>query len=287
VQLGEVQRTLRLSATNDLVIVTDENSSLSLVERAEAGPSSFIRVSGGGSEALGFRQVGARGAQVYPGWGLESRLDVYPSIRNGAPALPIRYPKFTAPLRGNPTVKVSYVSSPERCPRCGGTFVENDWRFDPRGEVITIQDEDLLYQACLKAVLTVRGSNPFHPGYGSTVSSRIGSKALGASAALVREDVQRALQQVRSLQKRQRQYQPVTNRELLFSIQSVDVRTSEFDPTVFFLEVTVRNGSQKPVSLSTVFSVPGAVALAGAAGKPLGLETTGLTGSASLADFGL
>ena len=51
------------------------------------------------------------------------------------------------------------------------------------------------------------------------------------------------------------------------------------DPTVYFVDVVVRSGSNQPVYLTTVFTVPGAVALAGSNNTALGLEGVGLTQS--------
>jgi hypothetical protein len=278
IPLSQIQRALRLSPINDLVIVSDQNCCLQLIEANDAGPTSFIRVSGRGARALGFLQVGARGQQVYPPWELLSRSDINPiTIPTGVRIVPARYPIFREEVRGNPTIKVTYASMPERCPRCGATYVENDYRFDTLGAIITIENEDLLYQACLKAILTVQGSNPFHPTYGSKVLTRIGRKIVGASAALVKEDVINALTQVKNLQGGQRRYQRVKDRELLFSVETVDVRPSEDDPTVYFVDVVVRSGSNQPVSLTTVFTVPGAIALAGSNNTALGLEAAGLT----------
>ena len=277
--VATIQRTLRLSPANDLVSVSSSGGALSLTERNDTGHSSFIRVSERGAAALGFTQLGARGAQVYPAWELASREDVYPTTIPGVSIVKARYPKFRKPLRGNPTFKVTYAAMPERCPRCGGTYVENDYRFNPNGEIITIVNEDLLYQACLKAILTVQGSNSYHPAYGSKMTTRIGRKIVGASAALVKEDVTNALAKVQTLQSGQMRYQSVNSREMLYSIDTVDVRISTEDPTIFFVDVFVRNAAGKPVQLSTVFSVPGTIALAGSNNQPLGLEAAGLSRS--------
>lgn len=276
--LEQIQRALRLSAVNELVVVSDLNGALSLIESNDAGTESFIRVSGDGATALGFTQVGSRGSQVYPAWDLIARNDINPTtIPTGVTVVPARYPIFKDLVRGNPTFKVTYTSMPERCPRCAATYIENDYRFDPVGEIITIQNEDLLYQACLKAILTVQGSNPYHPSYGSKILSRIGRKVVGASAALVKEDVINALTQVKNLQSGQRKYQQVRNRELLYSVEQVDVRTDPNDPTLYYLDVVVRSASNQPVRLTTVFAVPGAIALAGSNNQALGLESAGLT----------
>lgn len=282
VTLSQVQKSLRLSEVNNLVSILGRNGALSLVDSNDAGTESFVRVSGKGSTSLGFQQKGARGSEIFPSWGLSSRSDVYPSSAiPGVQYVRARYPKFTRPISGNPDIKVTYASMPERCPRCGATYVENDWRFDPVGDVITIANEDLLVQACLKAILTIQGSNPFHPRYGSALNTRIGQKAFGPTASLIQEDVAQALSRVQALQRGQRKYQNVSDKELLYSIQSVDVRPSPEDPTIFFVNVTVRNGSAEPISLSIVFTVPGTIALAGSNGQTLGLERAGITPSQS------
>lgn len=282
VSLQDILKALRASPLFNLVSISDKEGSLVLTDLNWAGPESFVRVSGQGAGFLGFRQTGARGAQVYPPWSLAAKPDPFPGVRPpGFNLVPARYPKFSSPVVGNPTLKVTYVAMPERCPRCGGTYVENDWRFSPLGEVVEIRNEDLLYQACLKALLTVQGSNPYHPNYGSKITTRIGSKASGSAALIIQEDVQQALQGVQNLQQKQRKYQSLSNEETLYRIDSVSVKPAAADPTVFFVDVAVRNASNKPVVISTVFSVPGTIALAGTNGQTLGLETTGLTQSQS------
>lgn len=283
VSLDAVQRALRLSEIKDLVRVSDRNGALALIEIGDIGGESFIRVSGRAATVLGFSQLGTRGVTLYPPWGLASELDINPSAASSSVRyVPSRYPKFQRPLQGNPSIKVTYAAMPERCPRCNASYVENDYRFDYLGDIVTITDENLLYQACLKAILTVQSSNPYHLKYGSKIMTRIGQKLAGASASLIKEDVVNALNQVKSLQTQQRDRgQSVSSKEMLYSIQTVDVKPSAEDPTVYFVDVVVRNGSNKAVSVTIVYSVPGAVALSGANGLSLGLERTGLRGDQS------
>lgn len=284
IPLATILRALRTSDINDLVRPVDRSGCLTLIELGTAGEESFIRVAGRAASALGFVQLGARGAMLYPPWTLVARQDILPSsFPAGVRYVPARYPKFLSRVQGNPTFKLTYAAMPERCPRCSATFVENDYRFDTLGEIVTIKDENLLYQACLKVILTVQGSNPYHPQYGSKIMSRIGQKLVGASASMIKEDVTNALNQVISLQRGQRakNAQTVTDKEFLYSIQSVDVRPSSEDPTVYFVDVTVRNGSNQAVSLSVVYAVPGAVALSGTNGLSLGLGRAGLSSDQS------
>jgi hypothetical protein len=278
IKTADLERFLKLSPLNDIVTITTRNNAIAFGDAATTGPKSFVRVSGQGAGALRFTQRGARGKEIYPGWDLVARKDVYPSVTPlGLTPVPARYPRFKKPILGNPDIKVTYAAMPERCPRCQATYVENDYRFDVAGEVITIENENLLYQACLKAILTIRGSNPYHPGYGSTLLSRIGSKQVRATAASLKEDVINTLSRVQSVQNGQRKFQQVQDRERLYRINTVTVRPSGDDPTVFFLDVSVTNGTGQPVQLSIVYSAPGAVALAGSNGQVLGLETTGLS----------
>jgi phage baseplate assembly protein W len=278
IKVADLERALKLTPLNDIVTITTRNNAIAFGDAATTGPQSYVRVSGKGADALGFTQRGARGRELYPGWRLVSRRDVFPTTTpRGLIPVPARYPQFVKPLSGNPNIKVTYAAMPERCPRCEATYVENDYRFNLEGEFITIENENLLYQACLKALLTRKGSNPYHPGYGSSLMSRLGSKQVRATAAALREDVVNCLSRVQSVQNGQRKFQQVKDRERLYRINSVSVRPSADDITTYFVEVSVTNGTGQPVALSIVYSAPGAVALAGSNGQVLGLESTGLT----------
>lgn len=254
------------------VLVEVIRGHLVLTDVASFGMDSSIRVSGSAASSLGFLvQRGARGRQVYPGWDLATDA----SVSYG------RYPKFRSSVRANPMFKVAYVAPVERCPRCGGTFIENDYRFNLQGDSILIRNEDLLYQAALKVLLTRIRSNPYHPSYGSGITSRIGTKAIGVVTTLLTEDVQNALSSMQALQSAQAKYQAVAAKERLYAVSSVRVTPSASDPTVFQIDVVVLNAAGSPVQINIVFSVPGAVALTGSNGQSLGLETTGLTSAQS------
>lgn len=278
VRVDDLARFLKSTSLSQVVSIGEQGGAITFGDLAETGGESFVRVSGSGADALGFLQKGARGRELYPGWTLLAREDVLPAYATlGLTPVPAKYPRFLKPLKGNPSIKVTYAAMPERCPRCQGTYTENDYRFNLNGDILVIRDEDLLYQACLKAILTIKGSNPFHPGYGSSLASRIGAKQARAAAVSLREDVLNCLSTVQELQGGQRQFQQVSDRERLYRVNSVDVRPAANDPTVFFLDVSVTNGTGQPVSLNIVYSAPGTVALAGSNGQSLGLEPTGLS----------
>lgn len=276
VSISKIVQTIRLET--DFVLVDDTDGVLSLSDNGEPGTDSFVRVSGGAAAALGFEQLGARGKEIYPPWQLTTYYDVLPTeLPVGVFPVPSRRIKFLRPLVGNPTIKVTYAAPSERCPRCGGTYVENDYRFDLQGDMILIENENLLYQICLKALLTVIGSNPYHTFYGSEIKNRIGTKANGSSQSLVQLDIQSSLDKVKNLQTLQSKYQFLTPEERLYSVSNIQVAFDQNDPTLLKAQVTVRNASNKPVSLSIVFTVPGVVALKGTNGLSLGIQPTVVT----------
>jgi phage baseplate assembly protein W len=139
--------------------------------------------------------------------------------------------------------------------------VENDIQFDASGNIITLENGDLLVQSALKIILTVQGSNPYHRWYGSLLRSRIGSNATGSTAALIREDVMGALTTFRDMQSQISRAQVVTPEERLASVQQVNVNPIEGLPTAFLVNVVMKSASSRRVEINTVFTVPGVIPL--------------------------
>jgi len=244
------------------VSVAEENGCLVFTDTAAQGTSSYVQIGGDAASALGFtRQLGARGRQVYPGWQLVDR---------GPGATTRRWVRFNEKFKTNPSLKLSYTVLQNLCLRCRGTGVENDLRFDEQGAIVLLQNENLLYQASLKILLTERGSNPYHTYYGTKIKERIGAKAIGAVSAAIKQEVIRALGFLQRFQQEQGKYQAVTLKEMLYEVASVQVTPATNDPTVYYVDVVVRNASSEPVSLSIVYTVPGATALMGTNSLSLG-----------------
>ena len=156
--------------------------------------------------------------------------------------------------------------------RCGATFVENDFRVTNAGDLITITDENLLYQICLKALTTRRGSNRFYTFFGTRLLDTIGRKdVMGMQAYLTRE-VSSAFALVQKAQNAQAKYQQTSQRERFAGLLGVTVIPHEDDPTAFLIDVTVQSATAMPISLSIVYTAPSAVALAGTNGRSLGVR---------------
>ncbi len=236
------------------VDVTEHRGRLHFEDRAQAGVASSIKISGSASETVGFSgQRSAYGREVVPPWGV--------GIRDGY--ITVSYPRFfyTPKQAVNARFEVSYYTEAHRCRRCMATRVENDFRADSGGHLRLINNENLLYQSCLKALLTNLGSNLQHTWYGSNIMKLVGTKAHSGVSSVISAEIQRVLETHMSLQEKQAQYQKVTMKERLYRVVSIQVQQHRDDPTTFMCNVIVQNYSGKPVRLSVVYTAPGAHSL--------------------------
>lgn len=256
------------SAVNGLVLVSSPKGYITLTDTANPGPSSQIQLSGTALEALGFdQQSGDRGKTVIPSWKLYSRNVVNP--QDAVDSLGY-FIGFSSVVRQDAIFSVTYPVAPYLCLRCRTTEVENDFRFDAQGAALMVEDENLLYQSCLKMILTDLGSNLYHTWYGSSLVSLIGGKVLGGTAIGIKQSVSQALTALQNLQNAQAKYQRVTAKERLFSVDNIAVARSATDPTTFLIEVEVRNYASDPVTISIVYAAPGTFALPGSNRLALG-----------------
>lgn len=244
-----------------LVTVTAPDGYLTVTDKGDPGASSRLQLSGSSLEPMGFDlQSGDKGKVVLPPWRLFSRNVVNPE--DAVDSLGY-YIQFTKPVKQGTYFSVTYPVAPYHCLRCLTTEVENDYHFDAQGSALMVENENLLYQSCLKIILTDLKSNIYHPWYGSSLKSLIGTKVLGGSAAGIRQSVNTALQNFQNLQNSQSKYQRITAKERLFSVDNIGVLQSPKDPTAFLIEVSVRNYSSDQVDISIVFTAPGTFALPG------------------------
>jgi phage baseplate assembly protein W len=260
------------------VTVVSQKGHLVFSDITDTGGRSQVSVTGPAAVSLGFtHQTRGRGHKVYPGWDFGERPTIVstPALAS-VRTVPARFPIFNEVVRGNPVFKVSYTTYQAQCRRCQSFGIENDYRIAATGEPLTVRNEDLLNQGALKILTTIKNSNPFHPEYGTTLLTRIGSKALGAGVSAINEDVITALNIFQRIQGLQGRYQEVTPRERLATVISINTTPSEFDPTVFEVGIVAANASNVPVVIRTVFAAPGTAALAGSNGLSLGLAGFGL-----------
>lgn len=246
---------IREQATN--LVVENENGYLVITEITTLGVNSLIQVLGKAKDHIGFdRQNMARGKMIYPSWDLYTPSNLINEVED---RLLYRGVKFNSPIKSSPYFRMSYYTFGWNCLRCKTSGIENDYRFSKTGQMLVIENENLLYQSAVKMLLTDRGSNPFFKGYGTSLRERIGSKAIGLVSQSISQEVRTSLARFQEMQATQSKYQKTSLKERLYSVLSVEVISPENDPTTFLIDVVLQNASSEPIQLSVVFTVPSTV----------------------------
>lgn len=195
-----------------------------------------------------------RGRQAVPGWTLVNDP-------NTLLDRPVRMVVFDEPLRGyQDFLEVNYTTVRQECRRCGGLGVENDWRYGLDGNVAEVRNEALLIQELMKVTYSVRGSNPFHPWYGTTIIEQIGQKIAtsGIIQNAITSDINTTFNRWQSIKRQQEQSvgQFISDEEFPFRLVRVQIDQSQQDPTVMFVNIDVMNRSFKPIQLSRGLRLP-------------------------------
>lgn len=255
-QMGTVQVANRLNQQLSGVVFSVTNDTLR-IETQESGPGSsvFLDSTSTAASVFGFmtnREF--RGQQLAPGWTLVSD----PATLADRPT---RLIVFDEPLQSTSNfVEITYTTVKEECRRCGGSGFESDWRYDVNGDLIEIRDEGLMIQELQKNFYTLRGSNQFHPWYGTGIIEAIGKKlsAGGFAQNLVVADIHQAFNRWQDIKRQQEEKlgQLVTDREYPFRLLSVNLEQSTQDQTVIFVSIVVQNRSSDPIQLTRGLRIP-------------------------------
>jgi len=198
-----------------------------------------LKMEGGtGHGTLGFPELRQyRSRMIVPGWQL-----VKDTATGDDPMA--RKILFDEPLRtADDEFELSYYTIRAVCRRCMGIGVENDFRYDRKGDPVFTRNQNLLLQEVEKIIFTVKGSNTFHRWYGTTLTDMIGSKAVGGGSIVESQlvgQISSTINRYQQLKERQSKSQPVPRAELLNKVVSIDV-TQGRDPTVFFVSIVLES----------------------------------------------
>lgn len=203
-----------------------------------------------------------KGRQPYPSWSVIQD----PNTLSDRPA---RMIVFDRRLNGTSDfVEINYTTVRQDCRRCGGLGVENDWRYNSKGDVIEARYEALLLQEILKMMFTVQGSNTFHDWYGTGLTDAVGKKiaATGILQSFIVSDIYEAFRRWQNVKKQQEEDvgQIVSDEEYPLRLLQVSIQASDKDPTIIYVSGTIQNRSTKPIQIERGIKLPQPVDLLGA-----------------------
>lgn len=152
---------------------------------------------------------------------------------------------FKKPIKSqNDFFELTYITVVEDCPKCEGTSFYFDFSIDELGRVVLIEGDAKLTQDVVKGTLTIKGSNPYHPWYGTILDTLIGTKIADFEKLklLISQDVQELFSNIKDLQIQQSEVQDISDNERieqLISIQSA--RPDSANPSFVTVSITYRN----------------------------------------------
>lgn len=144
-------------------------------------------------------------------------------------------------------VEVTYVTDVSTCPRCHALGYVDDFVVESSGVPRKIQGMEKLVQEAMKILTTSLRSNFYYGWYGTTLVESVGEKSstlTSVKETQIKIQVSDAMKVLRDMQFQTRNMLRLRDDELLNRVLSVNVETSEADPTAFFvlIEVETRSG---------------------------------------------
>lgn len=167
---------------------------------------------------------------------------------------------FNIPQAADDIIEVSYTSPASYCQKCFGTGLVYDYQVKMDGSGYKkVTGISKLRQDCLKSILTVRESNPFHTWVGTSIESLVGNKFNDIMLFDLKREIGSVLSNLREAQIKQSSYQTVTKEETLKSVDNISVIRDTVDPTLLLIEVDVTSLSGQTVSITQAFRSTGSI----------------------------
>lgn len=252
---AQVAEALNFQTKNAVFNVTAKRQLM--VTTRSKGPQSRLVIDPSSSVAstLGFTTGKTyRGQRVIPSWTLINDP-------NTLTDRPTRMIVFDERIEGtNDFFEINYTTIRQECRRCGGSGVENDWRYDSKGGVVKVRNTDLLLQEVVKITYTEKGSNPIHPWYGTGILEAVGQKLSekGIIQNMIVSDVRDAFRRWQSVKKQQEEDvgQFVSDEEYPFQLLVVNLEQDSEDPTIIYVNATVQSRSSNPIQVTRGLRLP-------------------------------
>lgn len=158
---------------------------------------------------------------------------------------------FNRPVRlRNIILEASYTTIAAHCNKCGGTSKMSDYSINQEGSLTHVIKRDKLTQKILKFLLTSKC--PFYPGLVSQLKTFVGRKyGRSLSADDISSEVSYAMDNLKSVQALQANYQDMDPEEILRSVDSVTSTRDKTDPRLVRTTVlaTTSTGSPNKVNI--------------------------------------
>jgi hypothetical protein len=137
-----------------------------------------------------------------------------------------------------------YTTNSISCIKCGGRNEINDIIFDQNGRIELTYDFAKLIQDFFKRLLTEKGSDPFSPSEGSSMSiiSGVGKRDPELIDTLIKNEIISILNSIRLKQGLQQDIQGISLGEQIYQISNVYVRTINTTDLQVEVEVLSKSG---------------------------------------------
>lgn len=167
---------------------------------------------------------------------------------------------FNRPLKSDNLIELSYTSPLGYCRKCFGTGLSYDYEvLEDASGFRKVTGLSKLQQDCLKAVLTVRGSNIFHTWAGTSVESVIGERYSTMMLLDLKQEIGTVLSGLKRSQLEQSGYQEVTADELLDTVDNISITVADYDPTLLLIEIDITSASGRTISVTQAFKSTGSI----------------------------